>query len=185
MNQRTLDEDQEAEKKKVGEYEEHFRATRTTSTGFDYNFTPKNTLHDSLEEREKFYRDLLVTQGGFRCWLGTYKDLLLDQKANDEAYKFWRDETRKRIEAKKAELPDQTPTPLGTKRPSLEQNYYEVVSQANVDIIDVNEDPIQDVSATSLRTKQGTVEVDIIILATGFDSVLGSLGQLNIQDVKG
>lgn len=34
---------------------------------------------------------------GFRFWLGNYKDTLFVQEANDEAYKFWRDETRKRI----------------------------------------------------------------------------------------
>ena len=81
--------------------------------------------------------------------------------------------------------PEVPPHPWGTKRPSLEQNFYEVVDQPNVKIIDVNENPIEEVTATGIKTKLGHVEVDVIVLATGFDSVTGSLAQLNIQGVDG
>jgi hypothetical protein len=67
----------------------------------------------------------------------------------------------------------------------LEQRFYEVVDADNVTIIDVNANPIEDVKAEGLVTPQGLNEIDILILATGFDSVTGSLGQLNIQNSKG
>jgi len=44
---------------------------------------------------------------------------------------------------------------------------------------------LEEVTETGLRTKQGHVDFDVIILATGFDSVTGSLAQLNIQGTKG
>lgn len=81
--------------------------------------------------------------------------------------------------------PEVPPHPWGTKRPSLEQRIYEILDQDNVEIIDVNENPITGVEGTGLRTKKGLVEVDVLILATGFDSVTGSLAQLNIQGVNG
>ena len=59
------------------------------------------------------------------------------------------------------------------------------MDQDHVKIIDVNENPIEEVTTKGLKTKLGLVEVDVIILATGFDSVTGSLAQLNIQGVKG
>jgi cation diffusion facilitator CzcD-associated flavoprotein CzcO len=130
----------------------------------------------------------MVKQGGFNYWLATYDDMLKHQKANDEAYNFWRKTVIKRIpDPKKQELlaPKKPPHPWGTKRPSLEQNIYEVLSQENVDIIDVNKSPILEVTEKGLRTKEGLVEVDILVLATGFDSVTGSLAQLNIRGTDG
>lgn len=188
MNQRKLDPKEEAEKKKNGDYEKAFRVARETFAGFAYDFVQKNTFDISPEEREALFRQLLIEDGGFRFWLATYKDMLFDQQANDEAYKFWRKMTLKRIsDPKKREIlcPTKPPHPWATKRPSREQNFYEVVSAPHVDIIDVNENPIEEITATGIRTKLGHVEYDMIILATGFDSVTGSLAQLNIQGTKG
>ena len=187
MNQRPLDHAEEQQKKKAGKYEEEFAKTRDSFAGFTYDFVKRKTFDDTPEEREKFYQSL-IDEGGFRYWLSTYEDMLKDQKANDEAYKFWRKTVLKRItDPKKQALlaPEKPPHPWGTKRPSLEQNIYEVLSMQHVDIIDVNENPILEVTPTGLRTAQGLVEVDIIVLATGFDSVTGSLGQLNIRGTDG
>jgi cation diffusion facilitator CzcD-associated flavoprotein CzcO len=187
MEQRQLDHEEEQRKKKAGTYDEAIEMTRHTFAGFTYDFREKDTFDDTPEEREKFFQDLFDS-GGFLFWLATYQDMLFDQKANDEAYKFWRKEVLKRIpDPKKAALlaPEKPPHPWGTKRPSLEQNVYEVFSLPHVDIIDVNESPVLEITGTGLRTKEGLIEVDVIILATGFDSVTGSLGQLNIRGVDG
>ncbi|EXJ95279.1 hypothetical protein A1O1_00399 [Capronia coronata CBS 617.96] len=188
MNQRLLDPKEEEEKKKNGTYEREIEKTRHTFAGFTYDFVQRNTFDDTPEEREKLYHKLMVEEGGFMFWLATYKDMLFDLKANEEAYKFWRKQVLKRLkDPKKQELlaPETPPHPWGTKRPSLEQRFYEVVDQPHVKIIDVNKSPIEEVTATGLRTKDGHVEVDVIILATGFDSVTGSLAQLNIQGTDG
>jgi cation diffusion facilitator CzcD-associated flavoprotein CzcO len=188
MKQTMLDEAEEQKKKAAGQYEEEFAKTRTTFAGFTYDFVPRNTLDDTEEEREAFYHKILVEDGGFKFWLNTYKDMLFDLQANEQAYNFWRKTVQKRIpDPKKAELlaPKIAPHPWGTKRPSLEQNVYEVFSQANVAIVDVNESPILEVTARGLVTKEGLVDVDIIVLATGFDSVTGALAQLNIRGTDG
>ncbi|QDS70788.1 hypothetical protein FKW77_004242 [Venturia effusa] len=188
MNQRKLDPKEEEEKKKNGTYEKNFAKTYTTFAGFLYDFQKRNTFDDTPEEREKFFHNLMVEEGGFRFWLNTYKDMLFDEKANAEAYEFWKKTVRKRIpDPKKAELlaPTKAPHPWGTKRPSLEQNFYEVVSMDHVDIIDVNEDKIIEVTEKGIKTESGIVEVDVLVLATGFDSVTGSLAQLNIQGTGG
>ena len=188
MNQRALDAKEEEQKKEGGWYEQQMEITRRTFFGFDFDFVDKNTFDDSEEEREKFYHKIMVEEGGFKFWLGTYKDTLHDLKANEQAYKFWRQQILKRLkDPKKQELlaPEVPPHPWGTKRPSLEQRFYEVIDQPHVKIIDINKSPIQEVTETGLKTKDGLVEIDIIILATGFDSVTGSLGQLNIRSTSG
>jgi cation diffusion facilitator CzcD-associated flavoprotein CzcO len=77
------------------------------------------------------------------------------------------------------------PHPWGAKRPSLEQNYYEVFNLPHVDLIDLQEDPIEECTETGIRTRTGFKEFDVIALATGFDSVTGPLAQLDIRDTKG
>jgi len=189
MNQQILSEEEEAERKKNGKYEEAFKKTYETFAGFTYDFATKNTFDDTPEEREKFYHNLMIEQGGFRFWLNTYKDMLFNQEANDEAYKYWRQAVQKRItDPKKRDLlaPEKPPHPWGTKRPSLEQNFYEVVDQPHIDIIDINTNPISEVKENGIVCKDGTfVEAEVLILATGFDSVTGSLAQLNIRGVNG
>ncbi|KAK5173669.1 uncharacterized protein LTR77_002350 [Saxophila tyrrhenica] len=189
MNQSKLDPEKEKRKKESGEYEEAMKQTKHTFAGFAYDFMDKNTFDDGPEEREKNYHRLMNEEGGFHYWLNTYKDMLFVQEANDEAYSFWRDTVRKRIkDPKKRELlaPEHPPHPWGTKRPSLEQRFYEVVDQPHIDIIDVNASPIEGVEEGGIRTKnEGLVEVDVIVLATGFDSVSGSLSQIDVRNTEG
>lgn len=188
MNQCPLDPEEEARKKRDGTYERLIEATRHTFAGFTYDFMEKNTFDDSPEEREKVYHKLMVEDGGFKFWLATYKDMLFDLKANAEAYKFWRSQVLKRIkdpEKQKLFAPETPPHPWGTKRPSLEQRFYEVIDQPHVKVIDVNAHPITGVTEKGIVTDLGETEVDVIILATGFDSVTGSLAQLNIQGTTG
>ncbi|KAL5317065.1 hypothetical protein ACEPPN_016119 [Leptodophora sp. 'Broadleaf-Isolate-01'] len=164
MRQHALDPKEEQKKKDSGHYDKMFEATRGTFAGFTYDFYQVKSFDETPEQREAKYEQLWQ-QGGFRLWLNTYKDMLFDQKANDKAYKFWQ---RK-----------------GTKRPSLEQNYYEVMSQENVKIVDVKKSPIVEVTENGLRHKEGFEELDILVLATDFDSCNGSLAQLNIRGTTG
>ena len=96
--------------------------------------------------------------------LHSYIDMLFDEKANDEAYKYWREQTLKRIkDPEKARIlaPEKKPHPFGTKRNSLESNIYEILDQPHVDIVDVNENPIEEVTEKGLRTKKGLAEIDV------------------------
>jgi cation diffusion facilitator CzcD-associated flavoprotein CzcO len=78
------------------------------------------------------------------------------------------------------------PHPFGTKRPSLEQNYYECFNLEQVDVVNIEEDPIERITETGIKLKSGdTREFDVIVLATGFDAVTGSLAQLDFRNGKG
>lgn len=187
MNQRKLDPAEEQRKKDDGTYEKLINDARRTFSGAAYDFVDKKVFDDSPEEREKFLHHLMVEEGGFRYWLSNYSDYLFDDKANDEVYNFWRKETLKRIkdpEKQKLLAPEKKPHPWGCKRPSLEQNFYEVVDMPHCEIIDVNANPIERVEAGGLVTPKGLKEIDVLILATGFDAVTGSLSQLNIRDTN-
>jgi cation diffusion facilitator CzcD-associated flavoprotein CzcO len=178
-------EEQDAAKK---EYAEKFKFRMTTFGGFQYDFVQKNTFDDSKEEREKFYQKLW-DNGGFEFWLATYKDMLYDMDANREAYNFWAKKTRARISdpAKREILAPAEPLhAFGTKRPSLEQNYYEMLDRPENEVVDIKKTPIQEVTKTGIVTSDGKLrKFDIIALATGFDSVTGSMRTMGLKAIDG
>ncbi len=60
--------------------------------------------------------------------MNNYYDMTRDEKANQEAYNFWRDRVRERVkDPKKQELlaPTERPHLFGGKRLSLEQDFYD------------------------------------------------------------
>lgn len=78
-------------------YEEIFENLKKTFVGtdFDLHFTDKKFVDATPEERHSFYQDLWDIVG-FSFWLANYKEILFSQEANDEAYKFWCEQTRAR-----------------------------------------------------------------------------------------
>ncbi|UQC91215.1 HK97 family phage prohead protease [Colletotrichum lupini] len=145
--------------------------------GFFYGMVERNTFDDSPAEREAFYRQLWE-HGGFRFWLGNYKDMLFDADANKEAYDFWARNVRTRIgDARKRDIlapkVDKMPHFFGVKRPCLEQNYYEQFNKANVDVVDISKNEIDSFTETGIRLKDGTTyDFDVVAIATGFVSLL-------------
>ncbi|KAI4943946.1 hypothetical protein J4E91_009093 [Alternaria rosae] len=187
MQQKALTKE-EQDRRKQGEYQEIFKKRLTTFAGFQYDYIEKNTFDDSPEEREAFY-EKMWENGGFEFWLANYKDLLFDNKANREAYNFWAKKTRARItDPEKREIlaPLEPPHAFGTKRPSLEQNYYEMLDKPENKVIDVNKNPIKEVTEKGIVLADGTLhEFDVIALATGFDSVTGGMKNMGLKDVDG
>ncbi|EIN04187.1 cyclopentanone 1,2-monooxygenase [Punctularia strigosozonata HHB-11173 SS5] len=176
---------QEAQKK---EYPELYKYRLRTPTGHLTQSIERNTFDDTPEQREAFYEELWQ-RGGFPFMISSYKDLLLDEKANDEAYVFWAKKTRARItDPVKRDLlaPLQKPHPVGAKRLSLEQDFYEVVDRPENELVDVRKTPIVEVTEKGLKTADGKErEFDVIALATGFDSVTGGLKDMGLKDVNG
>lgn len=163
------------------EIEGIFKITRSTFGGMGFDFLPINGTDNTPEEREAVFEDLFK-KGGFHFWVGNYQDLLFSQETNNAAYQFWCKKARSRINdplKKDILAPLMPPHPIGAKRPSLEQRYYEVYNQENVDIINVRQSPILEITENGIKTeKEGVTNVDVIIFATGFDQA-GAI--LNIE----
>jgi|UniRef100_A0A0B7KBS1 cation diffusion facilitator CzcD-associated flavoprotein CzcO len=170
------------------EYEEIFELRRKMFAGLVTEFNPQSAVQVSAEEREAFFEDIW-TQGGLSFWLATYQDVIRHTEANKYAYEFWRKKTLPRI--KKPELaellaPEKPPYYFGTKRATLEQRYYEVYNSENVDLIDAKKNPIVKIVPDGVITKDGKLrELDVLIFATGFDSVTGGILSIDIKGVDG
>lgn len=186
MRQRKVTkEEQDAQK---SEYPKTFEERLKTFAGFSYDFVKRKTFDDTPEEREAFF-EKLWQNGGFEFWLATYEDMLFDKEANRAAYDFWAKKTRPRIHDDKTRdilAPLEPPHAFGTKRPSLEQDYYEQFNKPNVHIVSVKENPIKEFTPKGIVTADGKLhEFDVIALATGFDSVTGGMKSMGLKGIDG
>ena len=186
MRQKKITREEQNAKKDM--YPQIYQDRLKTFAGFQFDFSKKKTFDDSPEEREAFYESLWQ-EGGFNPWIGTYDDMLYEAGPNREAYNFWAKKTRARIhdpEKRDILAPLEPPHAFGTKRPSLEQNYYEQFNRPNVHVVDVKKTPITEVKPNGIMTSDGKLhEVNIIALATGFDSATGGMKNMGLKDVNG
>ncbi|KAG6817125.1 hypothetical protein H0H87_012316 [Tephrocybe sp. NHM501043] len=165
-----------------------FRRCHQTFAGFPFDVEHKSLFDISPEERYLVFDDKW-TKGGFHYWLGAYEDTFTDERANAEVYAFWRKKVLERVrdpEMQRKLAPENAPHPFGVKRPCLEQQYYEVYDQPNVALVDLQDNPITEVTRNGVRTQDGIEhELDVLVLATGFDAVTGSIAQININSTDG
>ncbi len=165
-----------------------FEQRRVTQSSFCDVVADRRSAREVPDAERTAIFEAAWQKGGFHFWAGTFSDILTDAVSNRLAYDFWRDKTRARLTdpAMADKLaPREPPHPFGTKRPSLEQWYYEVFNQHNVTLVDVNETPIDEVLPGGVRTAEHVHELDVLVLATGFDASTGGLTQIDLRDTGG
>jgi cation diffusion facilitator CzcD-associated flavoprotein CzcO len=186
MEQRTMTVEEQAVTKR--DYPEIFERRNAPPGSFhDLERDNRTALSVSEQERLAVFEDRWA-KGGFHFWVGAFKDTLSDLDSNRASYEFWRDKTRARIadsSLHESLAPTEPPYPFGTKRPSLEQGYYDIFDQDNVSLIDLKGDPLVTVTPTGVRTEAGHVELDVLVLATGFDANTGGFTRLDFRGADG
>jgi cation diffusion facilitator CzcD-associated flavoprotein CzcO len=134
----------------------------------------QSALEVTAEERAAHYESQWETAGfGF---ILSYYDLLLDRGANDTAADFIRGKIADIVENPDV-LDKVTPTgyPFGAKRPCVDSGYFETLNEPNVELIDVRTDSIVAITEDGVSTESGLHELDVLVFATGFDAMTGSL----------
>lgn len=186
MQQRQLDEVEEKAKK--SNLKEIFRLRNASGGGFyDLETDPRSAHEVSKQEREVIFEKAWA-KGGFHFWTGTFSDIITNMESNQLAYDFWRAKVQARVhDPVTAELlaPRESPHPFGAKRPSLEQWYYEVFNQENVTLVDLKKTPITEISSEGVRTSEVKVDLDLLVLATGFDAGTGGFTQIDLRGTSG
>jgi cation diffusion facilitator CzcD-associated flavoprotein CzcO len=166
-------------------YEEIWEWVRHNFSGHDYDPIEKNTNEATPEERDRAYQERW-DRGGFGLWLGNYDDILEDREANNAVSEWVRQKIRERIDdPETAEKLTPTDHAFGTKRVPLENGYYEIFNQDNVDLVDVKETPIEGITPTGVRTEGGEYEFDALVFATGFDAMTGPYNKIDIRGRDG
>lgn len=187
MEQRTLSrEDSEQQKCSYIPLFDH--AKYRDDSAYAYNACPHSFSQSTPEERQRYYEELWA-RGSYSILTSNYPEHNYDKDANAELYQFWAKSVRARItDPTKRDImaPLQQFQWIGTKRPNLEMDYYEKIDQPNVKLVDLKKQAIKCFTETGIVTtgehSEVTHDLDIVVMATGYDSVTGSLYEMNILD---
>jgi cation diffusion facilitator CzcD-associated flavoprotein CzcO len=143
-------------------------------TGLGFLPGKKSALEASPQERAEVYEAAWSRLGyGFAL---TYFDILLNKEANDTAAEFIRQKIASVIE--KPQLREKLVPrdhAFAARRPSVDDGYFQAFNRDNVQLVDVRETPIVELTASGIRTQTEEHRLDMIIFATGFDAFTGSL----------
>ena len=157
----------------------------TAVNGHPFLISETSALAVSPEERLALYEKAWET-GGLR-FRGTFRDLVTSNEANATAVAFLKDKIRKIVkDPATAEKLADIDHPYAAKRPPIDTDYFETFNRDNVMLVDVRADPIERIVQNGIRTKSGAeYPLDIIVFATGFDGMTGSLLRMDIRGRKG
>lgn len=156
----------------------NYRARRelawNSPTGLGFYPSKQSALDATPEEREKVYEAAWHRLGfGFAL---SYFDILLSKPANDTAAEFIRKKIASVIDdpvLREKLVPKGHP--FAARRPSVDSGYFEAFNRDNVELADVRESPIVEFTPEGIRTTAKLHAFDMIIYATGFDALTGSL----------
>jgi cation diffusion facilitator CzcD-associated flavoprotein CzcO len=157
---------------------ESLRESMNRRGGWPFPTTRLKAADHTPEERRARYEELWQ-EGGIHLAIDSYVGVLVDEDLNEEVSEFVRDKIRAIVQdpdtARKL-LPDYH---FGTKRLILDNGYFETYNRDNVSLVDLREDPIEAFTPSSVCTKLGEHPIDMLVLATGFDAVSGSMLKLD------
>ncbi|MEZ0153130.1 MAG: flavin-containing monooxygenase [Candidatus Reddybacter sp.] len=166
-------------------YPEIFKACDSTAGGFVHQFDPRSIYDVSEEERNALF-EKLYKEKGFSIWLSNFPEIMTDMRANKLLSDFMADKIRQRVDDPAiADKLVPSAHGFGQRRVPMETNYYEAYNQDNVQLVDLNETPIERITATGVITTREEFEFDLIIYATGFDAGTGAISRIDVRGTHG
>lgn len=167
-------------------YREVRDAAWESFAGVPFDKLKPSALDDSQAQREAHY-STCWNDGGFSLWIGSYGDILFNREANETAAEFVRAKIREKVRdpAVAELLCPPVGQAYGTKRQPCETGYYETFNRDNVTLADIKRAPIEEITATGLRTASAEYELDCLVYATGFDAFTGSMFKMDIRGRNG
>jgi cyclohexanone monooxygenase len=162
-------------------YPEFRDANRQQTGAFGSNIRRGETsaLESTDQERwDEFERRW--DEGGF-AFLSSYNDFLLHKDANDLVAEFVRQKIRSIVkDPATADLLMPTQV-IGCKRLCLDTGYYETFNRDNVTLVAVDNHPIERITKHGLVVDGVEHTFDVLVYATGFDAMTGSLLKIDIR----
>ena len=166
-------------------YDQIFAQCRDNWGCFIHTADPRHSTDVTEEEREAFF-EKLYAMPGFAFWQGNFRDVLMDQAANDALTAFVVKKIRARVKDQRiADKLIPRNHGYGTRRVPLESGYFEVYNQPNVELVDLRETPIERITQKGIKTSDREREFDLIIYATGFDAITGAFDRIDFRGRDG
>jgi cation diffusion facilitator CzcD-associated flavoprotein CzcO len=154
-------------------------AAKQSISGTLLDINRMSALAATPEERQREY-EWRWQEGGF-VFLGAYLDLLFDRRANETAAEFVRAKIRETVEDPNVAALLSPNDVFGCKRLCVDIDYWATFNRTNVTLVDVSKVPIEAITASGVRVGEKEYELDVVVLATGFDAMTGALLKVDIR----
>lgn len=166
-------------------YDEIWKNVFASSTAFGVPEVTRKTMEATPEERREAFEQVWSQGNGFRFMFSAFGDLTTDEDANIAACDFIRGKIGEIVkDPRKASI--LKPKDLYARRPLCDSGYYEIFNRDNVDVVDLQATPIQEIIPQGIKLADGTVhELDVLIFATGFEAIEGSYKRICITGRNG
>jgi cyclohexanone monooxygenase len=166
------------------EYAERRRRTRESALGLPVPIGEQSALEVDPEARRQEFDARWAAGGG--AFLLAYSDLLVDPGSNEMAADYFRERIAEKVDDEEtaAKLMP-SGHPVGAKRLCLDTDYFETFNRENVSLVDLRSEPLERVTEKGVRTAAGEYELDVLVLALGFDAVTGAILGLDIHGRDG
>lgn len=167
------------------DFDQIWDQVRGSVVGFGFEESGVEAMSVPEEERRRVFQENWDKGNGFRFMFGTFCDIATDPDANAAAAAFIRSKIAEVVtDPETARL--LTPTDLYAKRPLCNEGYYETYNRDDVSLVSIAENPIAEITPRGVRTADGVEhELDVLVLATGFDAVDGNYRAIDLRGRAG
>lgn len=144
-----------------------------SGTVFGFKEGTTSALEVPADERRQRFEKAWQKGNGFSFMLETFSDITVSPEANKTATDFIKSKIDAAVKDPKVAAM-LTPTDYYARRPLAADGYYEVYNRPNVTLHDVKANPIERFTEKGLVVGGQEIELDVVIMATGFDAVTGN-----------
>ena len=166
-------------------YDQIREKAKYTRAGIGYNQFEERKLLDLSSEEIKKELNNRWKIGGQEIFTAGFTDVGVNAEANKIVADFVKSKIKEIVkDPNVAELlsPEDA---IGCKRLCADTNYFETYNRENVELIDLNSNPINSITENGILTNDKEFKFDTIIFATGFDAMTGALQAIDITGKNG
>ena len=156
----------------------------TNTNAHPFRMAPRKVLDTHPAERQALMEAAWL-KGGLE-FRAAFNDTLLSAEANQVVADFVRQKIRSIVQnPKTADMLSDIDHPFAAKRPPVDSQYFETYNRDNIDLVNIRATPIERITPHGIKTTDAEYPLDIIVFATGFDAMTGSLLKLDIEGENG
>lgn len=179
-NRTLLEEEQHTAIENYEDIRHHFI---TTSGGIKLDTTGKSALDFNDDERKKLLDNVWETGG---LGLGAiFPDVGVNKDTNFEVAQYVRDKIDEIVHDKEVAKELHPDYYITTKRLIIGTNFYEIFNEQHVELVPLRDNPIKQIVKDGVQLEQHHIPCDVIVYATGYDAMTGSLLRMNIRGRDG
>ena len=156
---------------------------KQTPTGCWWHVNPATADEMSPSARRRELEARWETGG--LCMYSVFKDVLMNDEANEIAAAFIREKIRGLAHDPQVAALLSPHSFVGCKRICLDTDYFATFNRPNVTLVDISDAPIEEITRAGLCAGGKDYELDTIVFAIGYDAMTGPLLRIDIRGVGG